>query len=292
MRKENGHFEGEEIRWMDPAPAGLEQEVPGHIARDRFGSMSLERPQPGLVETEGAAAKAPLQRRYGDRDRRTWRRLFEHYLALLSGRAATAFLHGVNLLGIGPEDIPRLPEMNERLHAISGWRVVRVPGLLRDHEYYRLLSRRIFPSVDAIRTPEELDFTPEPDCFHHVFGHMPMLTHPAFADFCMLLGQVACRATGTLTKAVERIQWFCVEYGLVEENGRPMVFGASIATSNGELFHALGNEPTRLPFDIARITDQDFETWHLQDVLFVAESYEQMLAELTTWAGAHALLDS
>jgi phenylalanine-4-hydroxylase len=168
--------------------------------------------------------------------------------------------------------------------------VARVPGLLHERDFFQLLSERIFPSTDYIRGREELDYTPAPDLFHDIFGHMPMLTEPDFADFYQLFGKAALNATGKQRIEMERIHWFSVEFGLVEEPAGLRIFGAGILSSKGEVESALSAGVEKLPFSPEAVAAQDYDVWHLQPRLFVLESFEQLVTEFTRWAEAQGLL--
>lgn len=227
---------------------------------------------------------------YSDEDHETWRILFERQMRLLPGRAGEAFLNGVETLGMTPDRIPALRDLSARLEEATGWRVARIPGLLHEKDFFDLLASRTFPSTDYIRSREELDYTPAPDLFHDMFGHMPMLTQPAFADFYQRFGQAALRARGADRPRLERLHWFTVEFGLVRQEEGTRIFGAGILSSKDEVTHALSDEVTVLPFDPERIVEQDYDVWHLQDVLFVLDSFEQLERGFRGWTESRGLL--
>lgn len=228
---------------------------------------------------------------YADQDHANWRFLFERQMALLPGRAGEDFLRGVEVLGMTPERIPALRDLSRNMEAATGWKIARIPGLLHEKDFFNLLANRIFPSTDYIRGEEELDYTPAPDCFHDMFGHMPMLTQPAFADFYQRFGQAALRAEGADRPRLERFHWFTVEFGLIRQDEGTRIFGAGILSSKNEVTHALSDDVTVHPFDPARIVEQDYDVWHLQDVLFALDSFEQLEAGFRDWTRARGLLD-
>ena len=227
---------------------------------------------------------------YSEKDEETWRILFERQLGLLPGRAGEAFLNGVETLGMTPDRIPALRDLSARLEEATGWRVARIPGLLHEKDFFNLLANRTFPSTDYIRGREELDYTPAPDLFHDMFGHMPMLTQPAFADFYQLFGRAALRAEGADRPRLERLHWFTVEFGLIRQEEGTRIFGAGILSSKEEVTHALSDQVTVLPFDPDRIVEQDYDVWHLQDVLFVLDSFEQLERGFRRWTESRGLL--
>lgn len=228
---------------------------------------------------------------YTAQDHANWRFLFNRQMELLPGRAGEAFLQGVEILGMTPDRIPALPDLSRRMQAATGWQVARIPGLLHEKDFFELLANRLFPSTDYIRGEDELDYTPAPDCFHDMFGHMPMLTEPAFADFYQLFGRAALQAKGADRPRLERFHWFTVEFGLVRQDAGTRIFGAGILSSKNEVTHALSDEVTVHPFDPERIVEQDYDVWHLQDVLFALESFEQLVDGFKRWTRSRGLLD-
>jgi phenylalanine-4-hydroxylase len=228
---------------------------------------------------------------YSAEDEETWRLLFERQMELLPGRAGEAFLRGVRLLKLTPDRIPPLRELSAALEAATGWKVARIPGLLHEKDFFGLLARRVFPSTDYIRGRAELDYTPAPDCFHDIFGHMPMLTQPEFADFYQLFGQAALKAAGADRPRLERLHWFTVEFGLIRQPEGMRIFGAGILSSKNEVTHALSDAVTVHPFDPERIVEQDYDVWHLQDVLYALDSFEQLVAGFRSWTRSRGLLD-
>jgi phenylalanine-4-hydroxylase len=211
-------------------------------------------------------------------------------MQLLPGRAGAAYLRGVEKLDMTPDRIPALRDLSSALEREAGWRVARIPGLLHERDFFTLLSQRLFPSTDYIRGTSELDYTPAPDLFHDIFGHMPMLTEPAFADFYHLFGQAALNAKGIDRQSLERLHWFTVEFGLIRDPNEIRIFGAGVLSSKGEVGHALGDEVEQRPFSIDAVINQDYEVWHLQPILFVLESFDQLVTEFRKWASGRGLV--
>lgn len=226
---------------------------------------------------------------YSQEDQDNWRFLFERQMQLLPGRAGAAYLRGVDKLGMTAEKIPALADLSAALQREARWRVARIPGLLHERDFFTLLSERRFPSTDYIRGTDELDYTPAPDLFHDIFGHMPMLTEPDFADFYQLFGEAALTATGVDRQSLERLHWFTVEFGLIRDPQEIRIFGAGVLSSKDEVVHALDQAEQR-PFSIQAVIDQDYEVWHLQPVLFVLESFDQLVTEFKGWAAERGLL--
>jgi phenylalanine-4-hydroxylase len=211
-------------------------------------------------------------------------------MELLPGRASETYLEGVRKLGLSNDGIPALRDLSRVLDRATGWQVARIPGLLHERDFFRLLAERKFPSTDYIRGKEELDYTPAPDMFHDIFGHMPTLTQPDFADFYQLFGRAALDAKGVDRQSLERFHWFTVEFGLVEDPDGYRIFGAGIMSSKGEVLHALSDEVEHRPFSPEAVISQDYDVWHLQPILFVLESFEQLVEEFKGWAKSRKLL--
>lgn len=200
-------------------------------------------------------------------------------------------MEGVRILGMDDSGIPALKDLSARMEAATGWRIARIPGLLHEKDFFGLLSERVFPSTDYIREKHELDYTPAPDCFHDMFGHMPMLTEPAVADFYHLFGQTALRATGIQRTWLERLHWFTIEFGLVRQDNGLRIFGAGIISSKNEVTHALSQDVEVRPFSMEAVINQDYEVWHLQPILFALESFEQLEDAFRTWTRQVGLAD-
>jgi phenylalanine-4-hydroxylase len=253
------------------------------------GSALDPRCVPQTLDGEPPVGREIAYPDYPDEDQRNWGFLFERQMGMLPGRAGAAYLRGVDALGMTAERIPALADLSDALERTGGWRVARIPGLLHERDFFTLLSRRLFPSTDYIRGSDELDYTPAPDLFHDIFGHMPMLTEPAFADFYQLFGQAALGAQGVDRQSLERLHWFTVEFGLIRDPDEIRIFGAGVLSSKDEVVHALDTAEQR-PFSIQAVIDQDYEVWHLQPILFVLESFDQLVTEFRAWAVSRGLL--
>ena len=243
-----------------------------------------------LEETPPIGAKIEYPE-YSDEDNETWQILVERQMEQLPGRACDAYLRGQDVLQLEADRIPSLANLSQRLEDATGWKVAKVPGLIHEKDFFELLSDRIFPSTNYVRGREELDYTPAPDCFHDIFGHMPMLTQPDFADFYQLFGQAALNGEGAVRPKLEAFHWFTVEFGLIREHGEQRIFGAGIVSSNEEVTHALSDEVTTKPFDPEVLVNTDYEVYHLQDTLFVMDSFEQLLEGFKSWTHKHGLLE-
>ena len=209
----------------------------------------------------------------------TWDTLFQRQTRLLPGRASAAFLKGLDVLKLSRPGIPDFDELSERLMAATGWQVVAVPGLVPDAVFFDHLANRRFVAGNFIRRPDQLDYLQEPDVFHDVFGHVPMLADPVFADFIQLYGQGGQRAMehGALDK-LARLYWYTVEFGLVQEDGALRIYGSGIVSSAGESRFALDSDsPNRIGFDLKRVMRTKYRIDDYQQGYFVIPSFEALL---------------
>jgi len=228
---------------------------------------------------------------YTDQDHSNWTHLFCRQMDILQGYASDAFFDGVETLGMNDKGLPSLAELSRNMFEATGWKIGRIPGLLHESDFLKMVSQRIFPSTDYIRGVEELDYTPAPDCFHDMFGHMPLLTQPAFADYYQMFGQASLKAKGSQRLMLERLHWFTVEFGLVRSGDKNGIFGAGILSSKDEVGHAMEGGAEIVNFSTDRITSQDYDVWRLQPTLFVLDSFEQLVTEFRAWAVAERLLN-
>ena len=226
---------------------------------------------------------------YSDEHNQNWRYLFNRQMQLLPGRAGQSYMNGIRLLGMDDTGVPALRDLSTRMEAATGWCIARIPGLLHEKDFFKLLSERIFPSTDYIREKHELDYTPAPDCFHDMFGHMPMLTEPAVADFYHLFGKTALNATGIQRTWLERLHWFTIEFGLIRQAEGLRIFGAGIISSKNEVTHALSDAVDVRDFSMEAVINQDYEVWHLQPRLFALESFEQLEDAFRHWTKKEGL---
>ena len=214
---------------------------------------------------------------YTRADHDTYRRLYERQSALLPGLASEAFIAALPSLG-AREQIPRFEDINERLHRATGWEIVAVPGLIPEVPFFTLLANRKFPVTDWIRTPEEFDYIVEPDIFHDLFGHVPLLFNPVFADYVQRYGQGGLKAHGLgACEMLSRLYWYSIEFGLIREAGGLRAYGAGILSSSGELPYAVQSpKPQRLPLQLERTMRTRYKIDSYQQTYFVIDSFEQL----------------
>lgn len=211
---------------------------------------------------------------YTAEDHRTWARLYARRRPELERTASRVFLDGAAAIGLAADHIPDLTALNRRLASRTGWSAVPVAGFLPAREFFESLAARRFPTVVRIRSPESLDYTPEPDIFHDVFGHVPLHADPAFAAFLQQVGRLGSRAsTPEETERLARLFWFTIEFGLVREAGQVRLYGSGLISSAAEGRHALGPACERRPFDLDQVLATPFRIDDLQPVLYVVESF-------------------
>lgn len=221
--------------------------------------------------------------RYSAADHAMWNRLFDRQAQMLQGRVVPQFLAGLDILRMDRPGIPDFAALNDRLMAATGWQVVAVPGLVPDRIFFDHLAHRRFPAGRFIRTPEQEDYLQEPDIFHDVFGHVPLLANPVFADYMQAYGRGGLRADGLGAIAkLARLYWYTVEFGLIATDEGLRLYGAGIVSSNAESRFALEDpSPHRLGFDLRRIMRTRYRIDDFQQSYFVIDSFEDLLAQTT-----------
>jgi len=231
--------------------------------------------------------------RYSAAEHKVWVTLYERQTALLPGRACDPFLKGLDALDLHRTGIPDFARINEELKRLTGWTVVAVPGLVPDDVFFDHLANRRFPAGQFIRGPDQLDYLQEPDIFHDVFGHVPMLTNPTFADYMQAYGQGGLRALGLgQLHNLARLYWYTVEFGLLETPKGSRIYGAGIVSSHAESIFALDDpSPNRLGFDLERVMRTPYRIDDFQQVYFVIPSLQALLdATLADFGALYARL--
>ena len=215
---------------------------------------------------------------YSADEHAVWDLLYTRQLEILSDRAAPEFIDGLNTLELSRSGIPDLNRLNPALKALTGWEVIMVPHLVPDDVFFTHLANRRFPAGRFIRQRDQLDYLQEPDIFHDIFGHVPMLTNPVFADYMQAYGQGGLRALGLgALNNLARLYWYTVEFGLIKRPEGLRIYGAGIVSSYGECQYALENaDPNRIEFNLERIMRTEYEIDKFQKTYFVIEDYAQL----------------
>jgi phenylalanine-4-hydroxylase len=214
---------------------------------------------------------------YTEADHDTYRRLYERQSALLPGLACDAFIEALPSLGV-KDHIPRFEEINERLKPSTGWEIVAVPGLIPERPFFDLLANRRFPVTDWIRKPEEFEYIVEPDVFHDLFGHVPLLFNPVFADYVQRYGAGGLKAHDLgAGELLSRLYWYTIEFGLIQQPDGLRAYGAGILSSSGELRHSVASpEPLRIALDLVRCMRTTYKIDDYQATYFVIENFQQL----------------
>ncbi|WP_295323772.1 phenylalanine 4-monooxygenase [uncultured Sphingopyxis sp.] len=240
-----------------------------------MAQMTLERP-------EGAAEDWTIPQdwdAYSPAEHAMWDRLFERQAKMLPDRVVPEFMDGLDMLRMTKPGIPDFEELSERLMKATGWQVVAVPGLVPDRLFFEHLANRRFVAGRFIRTPEQIDYLQEPDIFHDVFGHVPLLANPVFADYMQAYGEGGLRADGMgAIDHLARLYWYTVEFGLIRQNDALKLYGAGIVSSYGESIYALDSaSPNRIGFDLKRLMRTKYRIDDYQQSYFVIDSFEDLL---------------
>jgi phenylalanine-4-hydroxylase len=231
---------------------------------------------------EGAAADWTIPQgweTYTAEEHATWDTLFARQTALLPGRASDAYLNGLQALRLSEAGIPNFEDLSERLTKLTGWSVVAVPGLVPDEVFFDHMANRRFVAGNFIRRPDQLDYLQEPDVFHDVFGHVPMLADPVFADYLEAYGKGGQRAMQhDALKYLGRLYWYTVEFGLIAEPDGLRIYGSGIVSSFAESKFALDDpSPNRLAFDLPRVMRTEYRIDDFQQNYFVIPSFDELL---------------
>ena len=219
--------------------------------------------------------------RYTKTENATWHTLINRQTKIIEERACSAFINGVHQLGMETTSIPQLPDISHTLTQLTGWSVTPVPALITAEYFFQLLSQRTFPAATFIRIPEELDYLEEPDIFHELFGHCPMITDPVFADFLQAYGEMALTCDPSHRELLARLFWFTVEFGLINTPEGPRCYGGGILSSKNETMYAVESDiPQRVAFDLLTVLRTPYRVDQIQGTYFVIDSFDQLYALL------------
>ena len=218
---------------------------------------------------------------YSAEDHATWATLFARQREILPGRASQTFLRAQAAMGMSPDRIPRYTDLNRVLGEATGWQLIGVEGLLPELDFFDHLANRRFPVTWWIRRADQIDYIEEPDLFHDLFGHVPLLMDPRFADYMQAYGRGGVKAHAIGPDALQnltRLYWYTVEFGLIREAGGLRIYGSGIVSSKGESIHALESDaPNRIGFDLERIMRTRYRIDTYQKTYFVIDSFEQLI---------------
>lgn len=215
---------------------------------------------------------------YTEQDHQTWRTLYARQAQLLNGRACDEYLRGLQQLRMSHERVPDFNELNDILRAHTGWQIVAVNGLVPDEVFFDHLANRRFPCTWWMRRPEQMDYLQEPDCFHDVFGHVPLLINPVFADYMQAYGEGGLKAERLqVLPMLARLYWYTVEFGLIQTADGLRIYGAGIVSSKAESLYSLDSDvPHRVGFDFRRILRTEYKIDDVQKTYFVIRDFAQL----------------
>lgn len=216
---------------------------------------------------------------FTDDEHDRWDRLYARQSEMLAGRACDEFMDGLKLLKLSDGGIPKFEDLSAKLMERTGWTVVAVPDLVPDEVFFDHLANRRFPAGNFIRSEAQLDYLQEPDVFHDVFGHVPLLANPVFADYMEAYGKGGQRAMGRgVLKNLARLYWYTVEFGLINTPDGMRIYGAGIVSSKSESVFCLeDNSPNRIHFDLTRLMRTDYRIDDFQQTYWVIDSFDELL---------------
>lgn len=219
---------------------------------------------------------------YTNEDLAVWKTLYERQMKILPELAAREYLDAIDKVNFTADRIPHFEEVNRLLMEHTGWQIDVVPHIIPNEEFFPKLARRTFGATTWLRKMSQLDYLEEPDMFHDVFGHVPLLSHPTFCAFFHGLSTIAMKYIDN-PEAIERLgrmYWFTIEFGLIRESGNLKIYGAGIMSSHGETKYSVSSEPTHLPFDVRTILNTTYDNMRIQDKYFVIDSFVQLFESL------------
>lgn len=267
----------------------------GALRSDIIDSLEARRALAAADELANAAVEdldlermkiAQRWERYTAEDHEVWRTIFDKRMTQLERDGSRVFLRGAEAIAISRDEVPRLSDVNAHLVPMTGWSSHAVPGYIPARCFFAFLAQRQFPTTITVRPKAQMEYLPEPDIIHDVFGHVPLHTDPSFAEFLQTYGQAALTTDDPEhTERLARLFWFTVEFGLIHEDGRLKLYGSGLISSEGEGHHALYSpEVERRPFDLERVCETAFEIHHYQPILYVLDSFEQLADAMNQYA--------
>lgn len=217
---------------------------------------------------------------WSEEENNTWKTLVSRQKDIIIGKASDEFLSGLELLNFPDDRIPQLPEINKVLLEATGWGVEPVPALIQPKEFFNLLANKRFPAATFIRIPEELDYIQEPDIFHEIYGHTPLLTNQAYGDFMEKFGKLALKAQPKDRRRLFRLFWFTIEFGLLKTDEGLKAYGGGILSSIGETQYCLTDKSLKKDFDILEVLRTPYRIDIMQPLYFIIEKFDDLFTIL------------
>lgn len=231
---------------------------------------------------------------WSDEDNSVWQDLVERQLKVMTGKACDEYMAGLELLDLPRDRVPQLDEVNQVLRETTGWQVAQVPALIPFDEFFRLLANKRFPVATFIRTREEFDYLQEPDIFHEIFGHCPLLTNPAFAEFTHMYGKLGYAASPKERVYLARLYWFTVEFGLLKSKDGLRIYGGGILSSPGETDYAVNSDiPERHSLTVMDALRTPYRIDIMQPLYYTIESIDELfkVSELNIMDMVHEAME-
>ena len=221
---------------------------------------------------------------YTSDDFEVWKILYERQMPALEVHAAKEYLDGIQNIQFSSDTIPNITNTNNLLKEQTGWELIVVPGIIKEPDFFTLLSQKKFPATTWLRKKEQLDYLPEPDMFHDVFGHVPLLTNFHFTEFFQTIGLLGVEhlQNEEIIAMLGRLYWFTIEFGLIKTNHITQIYGAGIISSYSETKFSLSKEPKHIPYNAPLIMHTPYENDHIQDTYYVIDSFEQLYHSIET----------
>ena len=215
---------------------------------------------------------------YTAEDYKVWELLYTRQINFIKDKVAVEFLELLETVGFIPDRIPNFEEVNNTLSKYTGWQIITVPNLAPADIFFNHLSKKRFTATCWLRALDQIDYLEEPDMFHDVFAHTPLLSNKEYTDFFQKIGQRALQVIHEPEKVtmLQHLYWFTIEFGLIKSSEETKIYGAGIISSKGEAEYSLSNEPAKLDYDVAKIMNHPFRTDVIQDTYYVIDSFEQL----------------
>ena len=226
---------------------------------------------------------AQIYSAYQPEDFLVWKTLFNRQMDTLQQVVSKTYLEGIKTVGFNENKIPDFIEVNTALKETTGWQIEVVPNICPDAKFFECSANRTFTSTCWLRTMQQLDYLEEPDMFHDVFGHMPLLSNDNYANFFADFGKIALKHIDNpyAIQLLSRIYWYTIEFGMIREDDETKIYGAGIISSYGETKNATDSSTQKIPFDVSIIIDTPYRNDIIQDKYFVIDSFEQLYSSIT-----------
>ncbi|MDR9447343.1 MAG: phenylalanine 4-monooxygenase [Balneolaceae bacterium] len=229
--------------------------------------------------------KRPSEQIYSDytqEDFEVWKLLYDRQMEFLKGKVADEFIEAIDQVGFTSAEIPHFERVNQRLAEATGWKIKTVPNIAEADVFFENLANKTFTATCWLRSMDEIDYLEEPDMFHDVFAHTPLLSNESYTEFFQAMGAIALDVIDDpeKVKMLQRLYWFTIEFGLIQSGEDLKIYGAGIVSSKGESEHALSDDSEKRAYNVEQIMAHDFRTDIIQDTYYVIESFDELTSSL------------